>query len=443
MPSFRITPFLNKKSFVINSILHQKLITDFSTGFVFYRSFPKLARDSLHVIISKEDQNVPDHINHRLDHGFEVASRNRLEPMDLWAISIAMGGALKYAFLAADLGKKKFPTFLKEIIDFYDAKKVKTLRIPFSYEELGRIGTLVDEKAGLPERTLRDMSYRWTFKKGFSRISVEYNCVRDLTFGKLFSLYGYAFFPSHDLWVLSDYSKVFLKIEEQLKHNEILARVFERYSAEESLKYLLGDQVAGLNELLGFTPLDVFELLSRETSYKQVDEAVLRVRRDCKKIRNLFEKVHVSCLKREIDEAIEAKEDLAGIQANQLINYSILDNAGEHMNKRLQDAIHEYIDQMVKDEKASILPKIHKSLKKFKRKSGWISEAKFLTFGTLLILASYGTDSSQVKAMYDWLGKASLSSGAVGVASKIIEEGMKLFPGFNVYASFIDWPKVA
>lgn len=219
-----------------------------------------------------------------------------------------------------------------------------------------------------------------------------------------------------------------------------LSEAFKAGFAEDSLRYLLGDKIGGLNELLGFTPLNPLELVSKEVSNDQMDEVFLKIRKDCKKVRRLFERVHVKCLEKEIDKAVDAKLTLVNMEANQSINYSILDNTSEFIDKKLQDAVHGFIDKMIEKEISSKVTKLHKLLKKLKTKSSWISEFKFLTFGTILILASQGVDSPYLKEILDVLGKASLASGATGVALRIIEQGMKLYPGFSVYTGFLDWP---
>ena len=72
-----------------------------------------------------------------------------------------------------------------------------------------------------------------------------------------------------------------------------------------------------------------------------------------------------------------------------------------------------------------------------------ISEVKFLTFGALLLLAYCGIEQISIKEIFNALGSAGLGLGATGVTLKIIEKGMKLHRGFNIYASFMDWPKLA
>jgi hypothetical protein len=125
------------------------------------------------------------------------------------------------------------------------------------------------------------------------------------------------------------------------------------------------------------------------------------------------------------------------------VNYSILDNTSEFMDKKIRDSIHKLIDKMVEDDIKSSIVKLHKSLKNLKKKLGWISEVKFLTFGAMLILASRGIDASYLSEALQILGSASLASGAIGVVARILEEGIKIYPGFSIYASFINWPKIS
>ena len=198
----------------------------------------------------------------------------------------------------------------------------------------------------------------------------------------------------------------------------------------------------GLNQLLGFTPINPLGLLSDEVKDEQVDEAVLKIRKSCKKVRTLVEKIHTCCLECEIQKAIDAKMRLVDGKANQSINYAILENASEYLDRKLLDAIHRMIDSQIKTEINSDIIKIHRRLGKLKSKLGWISEAKFLTFGTILMLASQGINASDFQSIFDGLGKVSLGLGASGIALGILKEGMKLYPGFNVYASFVDWPRI-
>jgi hypothetical protein len=82
-------------------------------------------------------------------------------------------------------------------------------------------------------------------------------------------------------------------------------------------------------------------------------------------------------------------------------------------------------------------------LRKIKHRSGILSEAKFLTFGAIMILASQGLPLPGLKEAFAYLGDAGLGAGGVGVILRLFDKGLKLHPGFNLYASFMDWPRIA
>jgi hypothetical protein len=437
----QVSHLVSKKTIIINSILFEKIILDPFYGFFFHQSYPKLAEDSLSIIIRKEDNNVLDFIDACLDEGFNIASLLKMEPIDLWAAHNAIGGAVSGRLLSKALNEKNPVRIFKELREFYEKKPVKTFKSPASDSEYETLN-LVDEKTEDRPR-LKTLEFKYLGKNIRKDVFGANLCVWDISLSKVFSSYGYAYIPSHPFSILPGYSKILLKMDKKLKENAKLSEAFKVSSAEESLKYLLGDKVGELNELLGFAPLNILQMVSRQASNEQVDGVALRIRKDCKKVRELVEKVHVNCLKKEIDKAIDSKMKLADMKANQLINYSILDNTSEFMNKETQDVIHGFVDKMLEEEMKSIAVKLHKPLKKLKKRLGWISEAKFLTFGTLLLLASRGVDTPYIEELFTALGYASLGSGAVGVASRIIEEGMKLYPGFNIYTTFINWPKIA
>lgn len=446
LPKFEPSPLDWKRTFITNSFLYERLIQLPRYGYFFYKTYPKLAADSLSIAIGRECKSVVDELDSSLDQSFEIAAVAGKKPIDWWASHIALGGKAEVLFLTiasnekVDFKKARInpvTVFLK-LRKFYEEKRVNTFRLPFSDEELVRLAKQIDEKVGKP--LIKELHYR-LFLEGSEPPVGGATCVRDLVHTKLFSSYGYAYTPSYGLQLLPFYSKAFLAIEEELRKNVRLSEAFKAFSAEESMRYLLGPRVGALNELVGFRPLDILGLVSSDTPDEQVEEAVLKVRKDCKKIRQLFEEVHTNCLRKKMDKAMDAKMELA--DADRLINYSILDNISEFMGNKLRDAVHEYIDGKIEEGRKRVAVKIHRYINKHGKKLGWISELKFLTFGTILILTSCGIDASYLRGVFQALGTASLVSGAVGVASRIFEEGMKISPGFNIYVGFIKWPKIA
>lgn len=441
-PFLPASPTASKSVLIINTILHEKLILHPATGYFFYRTYPKLAKDSLGIKISNEAKTITDQIDYLLDSGFELAASWKKKPIDIWATNFAIGGMTTYSLLARALNEENPVVIFNKLREFYKEEAVKSFNLPFSREEGMSLGYQLDKRGG---RAYSELAKNEFWDEGSSRMSREDGigggqCNADLIGTKLFSSYDYAYVPSHNSSILPWYGKAFYKIERELRKDASLSEAFKAFSAQESIRYLLGQKIRSMNELLGFTPLNPLGLVPSDLSDEQVADVVLKIRKECKRIRDLFEKVHVSCMKKEIDEAINAKMDLADMGANQSINYSILDNASEFMNKELQDVMHKFIDSMFEKEMKSNIIKLHKSFKMLKTKLGWISEVKFLTFGTMLILASYGADSTVIEEVFQALGSAGLGSGAVGVVSMILEEGIKLYPGFNLYASFINWP---
>ncbi|NIO38684.1 hypothetical protein GTO27_13460 [Candidatus Bathyarchaeota archaeon] len=442
-PDIVIYPEVYFRSIVLDSILHTKLVFDPFYAYLFYRKYPKLAQYSLSIIIGR-DGGVLDKIDTDLDYGFQLATLKGLKPVDWWAAYIAMGGQASVGLLAQSLNKTD-PIGIFEIIRrFYEEVDVKTFRPPFSFSEWESLCMPLDGSVGSPARKFVERSI-FTLSKGTEdqfQVIGEGLCISDITDSQLFASHGYAFVPSHALSILPGYGEMFNKIEETLKQDIELSKAFKMQSIDESLKYLLGKKMGGLNELLGFTPFNPLELVSKNTANEQVDELVLEIRKKCKKIRELSEEVHVNCLKKEIDKAINAKRKLGGVESSQSLNYTMLDITGDFVDVKLRDTIHEFIDRMIEDEAKSDIIKLHRSLKGIKKKLGWISEVKFLTFGALTILAAYGIDASLITEVFQALGTAGLSLGGAGITLRLLEKGMEIFPGFNIYASFIDWPKI-
>ena len=437
---------IDERKFIIDSILHERLILPYPDAFVFYQRYPKLAKDSIEVTIGKGNKSILNHIDSELDEGFDFATKEKLEPLDEWATHYALGGFSRCIFVGRFLNEGYPQRILQKVREFYGRNTIRTLEEPLSNEELWELAKPIDLRLGMP--LLRKVKGDFVVFHGYGEkwyhetYPIE-AVAQDLAYAKSYLSSGYAYTPSHYADILPAYVNTFSKISRALSIDIKLSEAFKAKPSEESLDYLLGDKAGELNELLGFTPLNPLELVSKEALNQQVDDVVLKIRKDCKKVRELFEKVHVNCLKTEIDKAVDAKVGLANIKANQLINYSILDNINEFMDRKRQDAVHGFIDNIIKKEMSSKVVGLHRPLKKLGAKFSWISEVKFLTFGTILILASRGVDTSYLKEVFDVLGKASLASGAVGVVLRIIEQGMKLYPGFNVYASFLNWPKIA
>lgn len=442
-PFLQLLPSTSKRTLIINSILYERLIMTYGNGYFFYYNYSKLAEDSASIIVDKEDKKVSDGIDHMLDLGFENAAKRKLKPIDLMAAHQAIGGFTDGGLLARTIGEKNPIIILKKLREFYEQKKIRTFKLSFSRDDY-QIMRTIDDRMGQPYLKLFDFEFSGKDNMGIvdEELASSAHCVSDLMWSRLYSSIGYAYFPSHNASILRGYSRTFLKIEEELRKNARVSDAFKSSSVEESLKYLLGDKSDGLNQLLGFTPLNPLGLLSNEVTDEQVDEAVLKIRKSCKKIRTLIEKVHTSCLEYEIQKAINAKMRLEDGEANQSINYSILENTSEYLDGKLRDAIHTLIDNEFKTDSNSDIVKIHRRLGKLRSKLRWISEARFLTFGTILVLASQGIGASYLQSVFDGLGKISLGLGASDVALRILKEGMKLYPGFSIYASFVDWPKV-
>lgn len=439
-PALQSLPSTAKRTLIVNSILHEKLVLTPVNGYFFYQNYPKLAEESSFISIRKEDHRVLDELDYRQDEAFIIAASDKLEPLDVWAAHFALVG--KAGIPPITKFMKKGPVVvLKELREFYEKKTVKTFKFPFSNEEANNSWPLIDQATGYPMSKYAN----WVHSPKIGRdkqLIGSATCAGDLWLSKLFNSHGYAYVPSHKASILKGYSQTFLKINEEMRRNAKLSEVFKSSFSEKALVYLLGNKVGELNELLGFTPLNPLNLVPKETSNEQLDHILVQTRKDCRKIRRLFEKIHVNCIKKEIEKAIDGKHELSSMRANQAINFSILDNAGEFMERRYRDNIHGFIDEMFKAEMNSDVARFHKVAKKLNTRFGWISEVKFLTFGALLILAAYGIDSSYIRSVYDALGTASLAMGGTGLALKIIEEGMKLHPGFNLYASFVNWPRI-
>lgn len=400
--------------------------------------------------IDEENKSIIDCIDSDLDSAFNIAARERRQPIDLWGAHLALEGYPGGKLLSNVLHENNPVRILEKVRKFYEQTPVRAFRAPFSSEEYIEANKTIDEKVG---GAVHSFFRAGSFLEGLSdrkraadrtdrKLVGAGLCVLDLMNEKLYASHGYFHIPSHSLYFLPEYSRTFFEIDKALKKDVKMSKAFKAYSAKESLRYLLGDKVGELNELLGFTPLNPLELVPRKSLNEEVDKAVLKIRKRCKKVRELVEKVHVKCLENEIDKAVDAKIALMNAEANQSLNYSILDSTGEFMKKELQDAIHGFVDSMIKTETRSNVIKLHRPLKELTKKTGWISEAKFLTFGAILILASRGIDAFYPQRIFDVLGSASLGLGAAGVASKILEEGMKICPGFNIYASFVNWPKI-
>jgi hypothetical protein len=440
-PELWASPSASRSVLVLNSILQDTLILSPVGGYFFYQTYPELAKDCLSINIEKDDKSIIDCIDRDLESGFNFAARERRQPVDLWAAHMALEGYSSGKLLSNVLNEDNPVMILDKVREFYSQMPVKTFRSPYTSDEYDELRQTIDGKV--------DQATHKFFRAAFFREGLHEKklvgsalCVLDLMYKRLYASYGYVHIPNHRLSVLSDYSSTFLEIDRALRKDAKMNEAFNACSAKESLRYLLGDKVRELNELIGFTPLNPLKLVSKKALNEEVDMAVLKIRKHCKKVRELVEEVHVNCLKNEIDRAVDAKTALVDSKANQSINYSILDNTSEFMKKEIRNVIHEFIDNMIKTETKSNVIRLHRPLKELKKKSGWISEAKFLTFGTVLILAAHGIDAFYLQKISEALGSASLGLGAAGVVTRILEEGMKIWPGFNIYASFVNWPRI-
>jgi hypothetical protein len=442
----------------LHSILDEKIVLAPYSGYFFYQTYPKLAENSVYISLRRDSKSVPEDIDRDLDWGLDLAFNKKLEPVNWWGTQIAIGGKSSASLLGRTLNEESVFAVFKRIREFYESGSVRIFNAPYSNDEMDESLMMASsiEKIRKPLARMYELEF-FNGKRGKDTersgtlLAEKYSsglCVWDLILTKLYSRHGYAYNPSHSYRVdkfssfLASYGKTFFTIHKEFSKDAQLNEIFRAYSAEQTLKYLLGDKVGELSELLGFTPINPLGLLSSELQDSQIDEVVLRIRKGCKKARELFEKVHVNCLKNEIGKAADAKMELASLNANQSINYLILENISEFMNRKFHDAMHKFVDNMIEGEMKSSVQMLHKTLKEFKVKMGWISEVKFLTFGTLLILTSSAIDPLYIKDFFSALGSTSLGLGAVGVVSKILEEGMKLYPGFNVYTTFIKWPRV-
>jgi hypothetical protein len=394
------------------------------------------------ILVDHNVQSISDLLDRRLDSGFEQASLRRKKNIDLWAAEYALGGKAEYRLISNFLGQGNPVVLFEEVRKFYEEQPVRTSIYPFSAGEAAELFALLDKQAGGPFLEYLESEHWGLMSSGWDLCGAG-QCVGDIAYSLLFFPHGIAYVPSHSSQSVSGYSKTFSQIDEELRKNANLRDAFKATIAEESIKYLLGEKLGQLNELLGFTPLNPLELMkAKSVSDDQIQEAILKIRRDCKKIRGLFEKVHLNCLNQDIDSAVEAKRNLADLRANSFINYSILDHVQQFIDRSFEDAVHNLIDKMLESETNSRLTELTKHLKKFKHKSSLLSEAKFLTFGAMMILASYGLPAPQIKEVFDVLGHAGLTAGGVGVMLRLLEKGIKLHPGFNLYASFVDWPRI-
>jgi len=444
MPSFPTGSSNAKRAFVVNAILNEELILDHVNGYFFYSTYPQLSSQSLTIIIPKEYRTIEECMDSSFNRKIELAALRRMSPVDLWAAYFAVGAGGPFADTIDVRGALKLFNKMKK---FYKETKVRILRLPCSSDETEKIFSQVDKKVGEPYIKFLDYLYFGADSESQALdICGPAFCVLDVTYSRLMIPYGYALFPSHYWQIMPSYIGTLSKIEEGLKQDVRLNKIFKVSSAEESIRYLLGQKVESLNELLGFIPLNPLKLVSSNVTDPQVDQIVLKIRKDCKKIRELIEKIHINCLQGEFEKAVDAKLELADMKANQKVNYSILDNTNEFMEQKLKSVIYEFIDKTIQEESKSKIIKLHKILKKSREiisLKGLLSEVKFLTFGTLLLLLSCGIDVSYLREILRTLSSTSLSSGAVGVVLRILEKGMEICPGFNIYASFIKWPKLA
>jgi hypothetical protein len=313
-PFLQQLPSVSKRSLVLNAILYKRLILCPTGGYFFFQTYPKLAEDSISICIDKEFKTVLEYINHRLNLGFEFAALRRKKPIDTWAANYALGGVTYGSLLAKALNVYNPVMIFKKLEEFYKEKRVKTFNFPFSQDEVGPYIKTIDEKAGRPALWFSESEY-WKMMSDRD-LSGAGHCTTDLIYSKLFSSHGYCYVPSHNWSILPSYVTTFHKIEKELRKCTRLSDAFKLFSTEESLKYLLGQRVGALHQLLGFTPLNPLWLIPSNMPNEQIDETLLKIRKDCSRVRELFEKVHTNSLKMELDKAVDAKTQLVGMKAN-------------------------------------------------------------------------------------------------------------------------------
>jgi hypothetical protein len=330
----------------------KKLILEPFYGYIFFKKYPKLANDTARATVHQGNDSVLDKIDKDLDTGFLLASKIG-RPIDYWATHIAIGGYAVWRLLAEDLDENDPIRIFNEIRRFYKEGTVATFKTPFSFEEWKNIRQPLEKKFGEPGDNFNIRNYFETGVRSEEPLVGEALCLSDVIFSRLLSSHGYAYVPSHPLSILSSYGRMFSQVEETIRKDVKLSKAFESYSAEKSLHYLIGERAGGMNELLGFMPINPLELVTPEATNEQIDEVVLKIRKGCTKIRKLIEEVHVRCLNKQIEKAIDSKKELEDIRANQLINYTILDSTSELMNKNLEETIHVFIDDMLKNEMKS------------------------------------------------------------------------------------------
>ncbi|HEV2138123.1 MAG TPA: hypothetical protein VGR53_04725 [Nitrososphaerales archaeon] len=428
--------------FIIDAILYDEFhVASFQSGFVIFTLHPELATSCCKFALHKEDKTPADVLLR--EHGELTrffSSLRKEHPEALKGLEpdvLAVETVIPFRTEAFDQLMHPRTTYdeFQKLIEFYENKSIPFFRLPFPADDANKLLGEIDKKT-----TSRPYSgYFEAIAEGTldSEAVSAFRFIQDLGRNRLMSQHGYLQPVSHHFSHLnSGYFRPLEELESALtKEDEGLIRKLHYYlSSDVTLRYLLEERVGALSSLINFEPLNPVKLLngtpdpskdlqSALGARKEIDGAILKIRKETTHLRYLLDKVQQKTMQGEVQQAIDAKTSM--VDVNRILNHSMFDQLRQFSSQNVVKTLEAEID-------------------KESRRSDKVraTEAAFVNVGIVLsglaVAATYGGLIHDFSAALEGVSAGFVAPSAV---ARIINGAIPYLPGFDLIASFHKWPK--